>query len=169
MNKLVAIGTLTLGVGLGALWGYHVGSTESSAPAASVGRPAPVMREGSSAGRADVDPAVLRALIREEMSAVLAAKLSTSSVVSNPEQSDKAAAPSAKKETISAEALEQRREAQQQIDTIMAQGVWGNEQRLSFQQHLVALDREDRERALQRITTAINNGALQVSTDGPPL
>jgi hypothetical protein len=169
MNKLIAIGTLTLGVGLGALWGYHVGSTESPAPVASVGRSAPVMREGLSAGRADVDPTVLRALIREEMSAVLAAKLSSTSAVSNPVQSDRGAAPGPRKEAVSPETLEQRREAQQQIDTIMAQGVWGNEQRLSFQQHLVSLDREDRERALQRITTAINNGTLQISTDGPPL
>jgi hypothetical protein len=31
------------------------------------------------------------------------------------------------------------------------------------------LDSEQRERALQQLTTAINSGTLQVRTDGPPL
>ena len=52
---------------------------------------------------------------------------------------------------------------------MLARGTWGNEQRLSFQQELIVLDPEQRERALQQITTAINTGALLVSTDGPPL
>jgi hypothetical protein len=52
---------------------------------------------------------------------------------------------------------------------MMSEGIWGNAQRLSFQQKLVTLDPERRERALQQLTTAINSGTLQVSTDGPPL
>ena len=164
MNKLIAIITPVLGFGLGAWSGYHVGSAETPASAAHTDTPALVTRErGLWAGRADVDSAVLRALIREEMTAVLAARAGT------PEPSGKTAAPSPAREVASPEKLAQRREAQEQIDAILSQGVWGNEQRLSFQQKLVLLDPDQRERALQQITTAINNGTLQVGTDGPPL
>jgi hypothetical protein len=166
MNKLIAIGALTLGVGLGAWGGYQVGSVESSAAAAGIDR-APMTRESLSAGRAAVDSAALRALIREEMAAALAVR--SGSGAAAPQAEAARAATGARKEAVSPEILEQRRDAQQQIDTIVSQGVWGNDQRLSFQQHLVKLDPEEKERALQRITTAINNGALQVSTDGPPL
>jgi len=72
-------------------------------------------------------------------------------------------------ENGSPERLAQRRAAQEQIEPMLARGTWGNEQRLSFQQELIVLDPEQRERALQQITTAINTGALLVSTDGPPL
>ena len=166
MNKLIAIGALILGVGLGAGWGYHAGSTEAPAAAAGIDRVS-LPRESLSAGRAAVDSAALRALIREEMAAALAARAGNSSAVPQPEAVK--AISGSRKEVVSPEVQEQRREAQQQIDTIVSQGVWGNEQRLSFQQRLVQLDPEEKERALQRITTAINNGTLQVSTDGPPL
>ena len=170
MNKLIAIIALVLGFGLGAWSGYQVGSAGTPASVAHADIAALVTREpGLSAGRADVDSAVLRALIREEMTAVLAARAGSSPAASTPEPSGKTAAPIPAREVASPEKLAQRREAQEQIDAILSQGVWGNEQRLSFQQKLVVLDPEQRERALQQITTAINNGTLQVGTDGPPL
>jgi hypothetical protein len=170
MNKLIAISALVLGFGLGAWSGYQVGSTETPASVAHADLPALVTHEpGLSAGRADVDSSVLRVLIREEMAAVLAARASSSPVARTLEPPSKAAAPGPAKDVVTPEKLAQRHEAQEQIDAIVSQGVWGNEQRLSFQQKLVVLDPEQRERALQQITTAINNGTLQVGTDGPPL
>ena len=163
MNKLIAISSLVFGFGLGAWSGYHVGSAESADSVAHTDTLALVKREaGLSAGRADVDPGLLRALIREEKSAALAAR-------GGNELLNKADAPIPAKDAVTPEKLAQGREAQEQIDAMLSQGVWGNEQRLSFQQKLVVLDPEHRERALQQITTAINNGTLQVSTDGPPL
>jgi len=169
MNKLIAIGALGLGFGLGAWSAYKVGATETPASVAHADIPAPVEHErGLWAGRADVDAGVLRAMIREEMEAALAARAGSgsaggASVTSSP------GAPAPARDIVTPEKLSQRREAQEQIETMMSQGVWGNEQRLSFQQKLVLLDPEQRERALQKITTAINNGTLQVGTDGPPL
>ena len=159
MNKLVSISALVLGLGLGAWWGYHAGAIESPALVASTGIPALVKHAPSlSPGRADIDWAVLRAVIREEMTAALAGR-----------GGNGPAASTSVKNAVSPETLAQRREAQEQIDTIMSQGIWGNAQRLSFQQELVMLDPEQRERALQQLTTAINSGALQIGTDGPPL
>jgi hypothetical protein len=166
MNKLIAIGALALACGVGAWSGYQVGSAQIPASVTHSGIPALVRREpGLLAGCADVDPGVLRTLIREEMTAVLAARGASSA--QPPGRAEAAATPA--KEVATPEKLAQRREAQEQIDAILAQGVWGNEQRLSFQQKLIVLDPEQRERALQQITTAINNGTLQVGTDGPPL
>jgi len=111
---------------------------------------------------------VLRALIREEMVAALAARVG-SGTAGGASDTNSPGAPAPARDIVTPEKLSQRREAQEQIETMMSQGVWGNEQRLSFQQKLVLLDPEQRERALQQITTAINNGTLQVGTDGPPL
>jgi len=159
MNKLIAIGALGLGFGLGTWWGYRAGPIESPALPVCTGTPALVKHEPSlSPGRADIDWAMLRAVIREEMTAAVAGRGANGS-----------AAPTSVKNAVSPETLAQRREAQEQIDTIMSQGIWGNAQRLSFQQKLVMLDPEQRERALQQLTTAINSGALQIGTDGPPL
>jgi len=170
MNKLIALITPVLGFGLGAWSGYHVGSAETPASVAHTDIRALVTREaGLWAGRADVDSAALRALIREEMTAVLAARVGSSPAAGTPGLSGQTAAASPAREVASPEKLAQRRDAQEQIDAMLSQGVWGNEQRLSFQQKLVVLDSEQRERALQQITTAINNGTLQVGTDGPPL
>ena len=170
MNKLIAIGALVSGVGLGAWSGYQVGSTDTSASVAHSDIPALVKREsGLLAGRADVDSGVLRALIREEMTAALAARVGSDSAARSPELPRKAGAPTPASDVVTPEKGAQRREAQEQIEAMLSQGLWGNEQRLNFQQKLIVLDPEQRERALQQITTAINNGTLQVGTDGPPL
>ena len=168
MSKLIAIGAAVLGIGLGAWSGYQVGSAQSPVSVAHADIPTLVRRAaGFSAGRAETDSDVLRALIREEMTAVIAQQDRRSPEASSSGISRAAAVSAA--EDASPEKVAQRRAAQEQIDAMMAQGIWGNEQRLSFQQQLVVLDPEQRERALQQITAAINNGTLQVGTDGPPL
>ena len=169
MNKLIAIGALVLGFGLGAWSAYQVRSTDTPASVEHADIPAPVKCERSLwAGRADADAGVLRALIREEVLGALSARAGSGAAASAPDTSNPAA-PTPARDSATPEKLSQRREAQDQIEAILSQGVWGNEQRLSFQQKLVLLDPEQKERALQQITTAINNGTLQVGTDGPPL
>jgi hypothetical protein len=168
MSKLVEISAVVLGIGLGAWSGYQLGSTRSAASMAHADMPTLEKREaGFSAGRAGTDPDKLRALIREEMSSVLAQQ-GWRSPEAPSSGADKGAASSAG-EDGSPERVAQRREAQEHIEAMLAQGTWGNEQRLSFQRELIVLGPEERERALQQITTAINTGALLVNTDGPPL
>ena len=159
MNKLIAVGSLMLGFGGGAWWNYHSGSTDCAASVAHAESPAATRREPSlSAGRVDTDPSVLRALIREEVAAAVTAK-----VGSGP------ASPTRVQNAVSPEKQAQRREALEQIDALVAGGVWGNEQRLSFQQKLATLDPEQREHALLQAVSALNSGSLKITTDGPPL
>jgi hypothetical protein len=159
MNRLIAIGTLVLGFGGGAWWGYHAGYADSPAPVAHAGIPALVMHEpGMSPGRADADSSQLRALIREEVTAAMAGKTSSSTAALKPVSA-----------SVSPEQQAERRQVLEEIDAMLAQGTWGNEQRAEFRQKIFALDPEQRERALSKLTTAINGGTLQVSTDGLPL
>jgi hypothetical protein len=159
MNKLIAVGSLMLGFGGGAWWNHHSGPTDCAASMAHVETPAATLREpGLSAGRVDTDPSVLRALIREEVAAAVTAK-----VGSGP------ASPTRVQNAVSPEKQAQRREALEQIDALMAGGVWGNGQRLSFQQKLATLDPEQREHALLQAVSALNSGSLKITTDGPPL
>jgi hypothetical protein len=158
MNKLIAIGALIVGTGLGIWWAQPSGSPESAVSAVAASTPSLIEREPSlSAERAAIDPSMLRALIREEVIAALASK---------PASGPAAAAPV--RTPVSTETLAERREAQEKMDTLMAQGIWGNEQRANFQQTVSTLDPEQRERVLQQLTTGINNGTIQVTTDGPP-
>jgi hypothetical protein len=160
MNKLIAAGALVVAFGSGTWCGHTVAPATEAASSAFNPIPALVNRDRSLVeGRADVDPSALRALIRQEMDAALAAQPHAGAVANS-----KASPTPASPETVA-----KSREAEEQIDTMLAAGTWGNEQRFNFQQSLVLLDAEQKERALQQLTTAINSGTLQVSTDGPPL
>jgi hypothetical protein len=163
MNKLIATGTLVLVFGSGAWVGYSAAPSDTSASIPDPTIPTLVNRErGSSDGRAEVDYSALRALVREEMNAALVARGGAAAVVAAP------AAKIASPELVTPEIQFKRREAQEQIDAMVVQGNWGNEQRFNFQQKLAVLDPEQKEHALQQLTMAINNGSLQLSTDGPP-
>jgi hypothetical protein len=172
MNKLIAISALVLGLGVGSWCGYQFGSAGSDEPVARADAPTLTkLVPGLSAGRADVDSAALRALIREEMTAVLAS--AGSSVTTSSAAKSSAAAPSAptpaQEQPVAPEKQAERREALAQMDQLVAQGTWGNEQRASFQEKFSMLDPQQRELAMQKFATALNNGSLTVKTDGPPL
>src|SRR5690242_7323661 len=115
MSKLIAISAVVLGIGLGAWSGYQFGSAGSPGSVAHIDVPTLVKREaGFSAGRAEMDPDALRALIREEMSTVLAQQGWRSPEAPVP-GAVKAVASSAS-EISSPERLAQRRAAQEQIE-----------------------------------------------------
>jgi hypothetical protein len=159
MNKLIAIGSLVLGFGGGAWWGYHAGSTDSPVPVARTELPTLTIREpGLSAVRSDIDLSVLRTLIREEVTAAVAGKAGGSPTAPTPAQNP-----------ASPQMQAERRQALEQIDAMVAQGVWGNEQRFNFQQKLAMLDPQQRQHAMEQFAIALNNGTLKVTTDGPPL
>ena len=162
MNKLIAMGALVVAFGSGTWCGYTVAPATETASATLNSIPALVNRDRSLVeGRADVDSSALRALIRQEMDSALAAQPHAAAAAGSKAAGSPAPA--------SPETVAKRREAEEQIDAMLAAGTWGNEQRFNFQQSLVLLDAEQKDRALQQLTTAINSGTLQVSTDGPPL
>jgi len=174
MNKLITIGMLVFGIGVGGWSGYQIGSAGSTGtdePLAKADSSALTkLVPGLSAGRADVDMAALRALIREEMTAALAR--AGSGLPTAPPQGRSGGAPTASTPApaaLSPEEQAARREALEQVNAMVVQGTWGNEQRMSFQEKLSMLDPQQREQAMQRFATAINNGTLTVTTDGPPL
>jgi hypothetical protein len=153
MNKIAPLVTLALGVGLGAWWGHHQAAPEI-APAAGA-RPDMPFLPAAPAVAASIDLSALRGIIREELASALAAK-----------EGVKRAAPP---EPPSPELAAKRREAQEDIEAMVAGGVWGNEQRATFQQRLSELAPAERERALQQVFTGLNQGTLKVETNGPPL
>ena len=163
MRKAIPILTLAMGLGLGAWWDHHwLGPTSAAAGvAASAATPVTtrlVDRIDSVAPTAGPDLSAIRATIREELASALAAKGGAGPVVTAPSPAPP-----------SPELVAQRREAQAQIDALVAGGVWGNEQRIGFRQKLGVLDAGQREQAMQQLISGINSGAIKVSDQGPPL
>jgi len=67
----------------------------------------------------------------------------------------------------SRELVAQRREAMQDIQTLMASGEWGDKERTEFQQKFAVLDPEQARQALQQIMKGLNNGSIQALTNVP--
>jgi len=152
MNKLMPVVALAFGLAVGAWWGHHQASPQippfvAVPPAIPVAPAAPIVM-------ASVDMSAVRKVIKEELASALGGKEGARSAPS-PE--------------LSPESVAKRHEAQADIDAMVAGGVWGNEQRVGFQQRLAELGPAERERALQQLVTNLNQGALKVDTDGPPL
>jgi hypothetical protein len=163
MNKIVLACVLSLGIGVGAGMGVAwvlypdapaSDSNGSGAGPARLGFLQPQHLVPASTG---IDRAELRTMLREELAAVLAAK-GASPVAPAAE----AAKPP------SQELVTQRREAVAAIDGMIAGGVWGNEQRASFREKLVVLDREQSEHAMQELITGINTGTIRIGVEGSP-
>lgn len=155
MSKIAPLLTLVVGCVLGAWWGFHQAAPEV-APVIPA-RPVEQTARAQSMPLA-IDASALRAIIREELSAALRSKEQT-----RPARLEAVAAPA------SPELSAKRREAQEEINALIGGGVWGNEQRVEFQQKLLLLDPEQRDHAMQELVTRLNNGTLKVETNGPPL
>jgi hypothetical protein len=102
--------------------------------------------------------AQLHAAIREELAAA-----------SMGQAANKPSATTAAKEDVPAsrELVAQRREAMQDIQTLMASGEWGDKERTEFQQKFAVLDPEQARQALQQIMKGLNNGSIQALTNVP--
>ncbi|HEY6922626.1 MAG TPA: hypothetical protein VI653_04095 [Steroidobacteraceae bacterium] len=158
MNKIVLLPTLAVGCVLGAWWGLHQ-APQGPTPDVAV-RPSPeAARTANMPGPPSaIDVPTLRAILREELSVALRTKQQA-----GPAGAQAAEAP------VSAEMVAKRREAQVDLNASIGGSVWGNEQRFEFQQKVLLLDPEQRERVMQELVTRLNSGALKVETDGPPL
>jgi hypothetical protein len=97
----------------------------------------------------------LRTMIKQELTAALGAR--------------EGAKPANPPPPPSPETVAKRREAQADIEGMVAGGVWGNEQRIQFQRRLAVLDPQERDRALQQLFIGLNQGELKLQTGGPPL
>jgi hypothetical protein len=109
---------------------------------------------------AAIDVAQLRAVLREELPIALAADHGNRQPVVNTVKAPVPASP---------ELVAQRRDALQEIDAMISGGQWGNEERHAFQERLALLDPEQAERALQQVVRGLNEGTIEVTSDGPPL
>lgn len=162
MTKIMPILTLAAGLGLGAWWGEQRAIPLASAggvPAAAAGTPVTMRltdRPYAVALPATPDLSVFRAIIREELASALAAKGSARQPVATPAQLPP-----------SPEIVAQRRDAQAQINALIAGGVWGQEQRINFREKLGVLDAGQREEAMKQLFSGINSGAIKI--EGPPL
>ncbi len=93
-------------------------------------------------------------MIREELTA---AKAGTAPVGAQP--TDAPPAP---------QLVAQQRDADARVNALIAGGVWGDEQRMSFHENLQVLNSEQREKAVRQLLSAVHSGAI--TTDGgPPL
>jgi hypothetical protein len=104
---------------------------------------------------ASIDMSALRTMIQQELTAALGAR--------------EGANPANPPPPPSPETLARRRDAQADIEGMVAGGVWGNDQRIQFQQRLAVLDPRERDRALQQLFISLNQGALKLQPGGPPL
>jgi hypothetical protein len=154
MYKALSIVTLTLGLGIGAWWGHHqarVAASVAEVPSPTLYAPATAIP----AVAASIDMSALRTMIKQELTAALGAREGVKPANPPPPPSP--------------ETLAKRRDAQADIEGMVAGGVWGNEQRIQFQQRLAVLDPQERDRALQQLFITLNQGALKLQTGGPPL
>lgn len=155
MYKVLSIVTLGLGLGVGAWWGNQQARPQV-APIAEAPSPTQyALRTTSPAVAASIDMSALRTMIKEELAAALGAKEGTKPANAPPPPSP--------------ETMAKRRDAQADIEGMVAGGVWGNEQRIQFQQKLAVLDPQERDRALQQLFSSLNQGALKLEAGGPPL
>lgn len=156
MTRILVPCILSLTVGVAAGWKLH---PAAAAPIDSKLTPEHVLFGGHSTpvNSGNIDMSAMRAMIHEELRSALA---DSSRDVPSPKPAPKQATP---------EQLAQQRNAVETIDGLVAGGVWGEEQRRTFREKLVALDPEQREHALQQLTTGINSGTIRVTVDGSPL
>jgi len=165
MSKVVVIGvSLAAGLGLGVFLDRNLqdtphSSTASEVTADGIDPSAPfrgVVATTGSAVTFDVEP--MRAMVREELAAALSKLAAGTAQAGSP--------------TIAAEvnsiSPEQRQEAIQAVDGLIASGNWGNEERNTFHQKLGQMNPQQREAAMQQLVQAINGGSLKVSTRGAP-
>lgn len=158
MMKATLLCAASLAIGAGVGWQLH-GDDEPATPRAFASSPVPqagMNRTGDASHASALDIEQVRAVLREEL-ATLA------------KQRPAQAAPAIAQQPASAELVAKRRVAAEEIDSMIRGGTWGNEQRAAFHQRIGMLDPEQGARALREVTIALNNGTLDVSTNGPPL
>ena len=156
MSKVTVLCIASLAIGAGVGWMLH-GEQQASAPSLMMAATQPAARAPlgvHAVGSIEIEQ--LRAVIREELTAV-------KTVASN-----SSAAPQLK-EVATVELVAKRRTAAEEIETMIRGGQWGNEQRTAFHQRIGLLDADQGARLLREVTMAIDNGSLQMTTNGPPL
>jgi hypothetical protein len=163
MTRIIPTATLLLGFGLGAAWGYHSGSHSGTAvsrdgvivarEASPFGQDRPVSAESP----VNHVEATECAAFRQELAKAL------QSHKEGPAERAEAATV-----TVTPEVQAARRAAQSDIETLVAGGVWGNEQRSEFRTKLVMLDSEQQRLVMQNLVLALNSGAVKLQTSGPP-
>jgi hypothetical protein len=154
MFKIILVSTVTLATGMAAGWVFR-GTNSAAAPAPDAWHPS----TATTATTGAFDPADLRAMVRTELKAALANGGGAAPAAPAPGD---AAPPTP-------ELIAKRQAAVTEIEGMIKGGEWGNDQRMSFQQHIVTLAPDQAARVLHDVTVALNEGRLHVTTAGPPL
>jgi hypothetical protein len=157
MIKVTCAVVVSLAIGAGAGWTMH--TSEPAAAPVAYAIPKSSMQAPSGAP-GTIDVVLLRSMMREELTAALANERNSGQSAASPVKASPPPSP---------ERVAQRREAVQEIESMLNAGQWGNEQRLGFQQRLALLEPEEAERVLRRVVVGLNEGTIRVTTDGPPL
>jgi hypothetical protein len=161
MVRLWSVCALSVVIGAGVGWALH-GSSSADPNESATQAPARVaqlvLSQPQPAGPSGLDLAQLHAAIREELAAA-----------SMGQAANKQSATTTAKENVPAspELVAQRREAMQDIQTMIASGEWGDNERTEFQRKLPVLDPEQARQALQQILKGLNNGSIQALTTVP--
>jgi hypothetical protein len=119
-----------------------------------------VPSQSQPAAQSGIDLAQLHAAIREELAAAARSQPANDRQAPSAAKADAPASP---------ELVAQRREAMQDIQTMIATAQWGEAERAEFHQKLSVLNPERARQALQQVTIGLNNGTIHRRTDMPPL
>jgi len=160
MIKVTCAAVVALAIGGGLGWTLHSPDPIATPLAAAPRSAAPLVAATSVASGTAIDAGLLRSVVREELAAALANQHDGRTSVDSAAKIAPAASP---------ELVAQRQEAMRDIESMVNGAEWGNEQRLGFQQRLALLAPDEAQRMLQQVVTELNQGAIRVTTDGPPL
>ena len=163
MSRIIPFATLLLGFGLGAGWSYHSGAPSGTA----VSRDGVIVaREASPFGQ-DRLLSAEKPIEHVEATECAAFRQELAKALQSHKEgpSEPAAAATV---TVTPEAQAARRAALSDIETLVAGGVWGNEQRSEFRTKLAMLDSGQQKLAMQNLVLALNSGAVKLQTSGPP-
>jgi hypothetical protein len=154
MIRSWAVCALCVVIGSAVGWSLHgSGSTADESAASGATRVAQlVSSQPQPATSSGLDLLQLHAAIREE----LAAASGSQGVHKQPTTT-----PTADNVPPSPELVAQRREALQDIQSMIATGEWGSAERVEFQQKFAVLDPSQARQALQQVLIGLNNGTLQ--------
>jgi len=158
MVRLWSVCALSAVIGIGAGWALHGSGSADTNESATPGT-APiaqlVLPQQQMAVQSGLDLAQLHAAIRDELAA------SRSQSGNERQAAAKGNAPA------SPELIAQRREAVQDIQTMIATGEWGDTERAQFQQKFSILNPEQARQVLQQVTMGLNNGTIHSQVDMP--
>lgn len=143
---------------VGAAIGWYLRPKSATEVESPVVRPAVIEQRHAAPKKSDehAEADDLRAIVREEIVAAMQSnRASESAAIANPE--------------TAAVDTHVRQDAIAAVDAIIASGQWRDEDRSLFRQSMAKLPDADRDALMRKIVLGMNNGTIEVLTQGSPL